>query len=98
MCPYITQDERKKIDPFLDLLIVSIDNPGKLNYAYTYMAHKYLKSRGVNYKHINEVIGVLSCVQHELYDKIARWYEDKKELENGGIGVINASDNSMDKK
>jgi hypothetical protein len=40
---------------------------------------------GKNYKHINEIIGVLECAKQEFYRRVAAPYEDTKIQENGDV-------------
>ena len=81
--PYIKHDRRKYLNP------LSQDfarNPGELNYQIIKLITNYLKTKSdVNYAILNEVVGVLSCVQQELYRKVISIYEDKKEAENGPV-------------
>ena len=83
MSPYIKHDRREYLNP------LSQDyprNPGELNYQITKLITDYLKTKSdVNYAILNEVVGVLSCVQQELYRKVISIYEDKKEAENGPV-------------
>lgn len=81
--PYIKHDRREYLNP------LSQDyprNPGELNYQITKLITDYLKTKSdVNYAALNEVVGVLFCVQQELYRKVISIYEDKKEAENGPV-------------
>ena len=85
--PYIKDPEIR------DGLLGGIIRPhdaGELNFVLTSLCHEYLKYKGVNYKSINEVIGVLDCTKMELYRMIAAPYEDKKRLENGAVSELDA--------
>jgi len=61
------------------------DSAGELNYAITRLLDSWLDERGVNYTHINAVIGVLECAKLELYRRVAAPYEDIKCAENGDV-------------
>jgi hypothetical protein len=63
-------------------------NAGELNYLISWLAHRYLKDKGLRYQNINEVIGVLECAKLEFYRMIAGKYEDKKRIENGAISNL----------
>lgn len=63
-------------------------NTGELNYLITRLCHQYIQEKGLKYKNINEVIGVLECAKLELYRMIAAPYEDKKKRENGAISEL----------
>jgi len=89
MSPYIPQDRRDDIPS----LMMDIDGPGELNYYITAICLDYL-DRGIwnttddgkpGYREYNEVMGVLTCVQHELYRKRIAKYEDIKCEKNGEV-------------
>jgi len=84
--PYVKEENR-------DMQVDELEaGPGELNYILTGFIHAYLKGKGgINYRNINEVVGVLECAKLELYRVLASPYEDKKALENGNIS-------SLDKK
>lgn len=78
--PYIAPNRRFEI--IHDLTV--IDLPGDLNFAITHMVDRYLGDT-INYRKINEVIGVLECAKLELYRRIAAPYEDGKCAVNGDV-------------
>lgn len=88
--PYITQDERDRIDPFLKSLLESnlLNGPGELNYVISRIIHKYIQTFGCCYTTLNEAIGVLECAKLELYRIICAPYEDKKRTINGTISEL----------
>ena len=63
-------------------------NPGELNYVITCIAHGYIMDGDLNYKTLNEVVGVLECAKQELYRQVAAPYEDIKKTENGNISEL----------
>lgn len=86
--PYIAQEDR---GGFVELKRIP-DSPGKLNYLLSSLCIAYLRERGqyegqtvLTYGGINEVMGVLACVQAEFYRKQAAAYEDKKAIANGDL-------------
>jgi len=84
--PYIKQKERDEIDEHLTGLHSCIFNAGQLNYAITKLCDMYLNSYGKErYIYYNEVMGVLTCAQLELYRRKVSAYEDKKLDENGDV-------------
>jgi len=86
--PYIQQKEREEIDERLKELLNHMNqhfSTGELNYTISSLVLSYLMRKGVNYKHINEVIGVLECAKLEMYRRIAVPYEDGKIDDNGDI-------------
>jgi hypothetical protein len=78
--PYIKQDRRLP-----DTNLLHPQNTGELNYLFTTIAHTYLKQHGLNYQHLNDVIGALENAKLELYRRVASPYEDKKIQENGDV-------------
>ena len=63
-------------------------HPGDLNYAFTVIAQAYLKQHGLNYQHINDVVGALEGCKLELYRRVAAPYEDLKVKENGDVKEV----------
>ena len=78
--PYVNKESRESISenniP---------QNPGELNYLITISIDDYLNYHGLNYQHINDVVGVLECAKMELYRRIAIPYEDVKKEKNGDV-------------
>ena len=86
--PYVTKDRRDHFKEALGMIEKNIENgctPGDLNFVITKICLFYLGSRGKNYTHINDIVGVLECAKNEFYRKIASIYEDGKEKENGDV-------------
>jgi hypothetical protein len=82
--PYINQPIRDMIDetPLGD---VDVNTPGELNYAFTRLAHNYLRANGESYSNFNDIIGALEGAKLELYRRRVVPYEDKKIEENGDV-------------
>jgi len=86
--PYITQEDRPQYDDVLAELIgllkekppESVD--GHLNYVVTRVIKEVYPLR---YYHINKAMGVLECIQHEFYRRVAAPYEDTKIEQNGDV-------------
>jgi hypothetical protein len=84
--PYITQGTRK----LLDELALRPVEPGQLNYLIARLCNEYVEWRKIeegkpSYSILNEVIGVLACVQAELYRRVVAPFEDRKCIENGDV-------------
>lgn len=94
--PYIKREDRTKILEGLEL-VPEMNHPGELNYAITVLCHCFLENNGgLNYRNVNEVIGVLECAKMELYRKVAVPYEEKKIELNGDVETeITSEANSM---
>ena len=85
--PYIKQDARKELDPYLRALINALaEHPsGSYNYAITMLLHAFLAERGLCYETLNSIMGIISCVRDEFYATVVRPYEERKRRENGDI-------------
>ena len=85
--PYVNPKIRKK----LEQQETPANTPGCLNYQITKLIHNHIEEFGLNYRMINEVIGVLECAKLELYRMIAAPYENQKMLQNGRISKLDAT-------
>jgi hypothetical protein len=89
--PYITPDKRNDLDDPLASLAAKVivedskSQAGVLNYCISALFNEVLKTRGLNYSNVNELIGVLECAKLELYRRVASPYEDLKVEENGDV-------------
>ena len=80
--PYIDQQVRGHLDSgeFVP------ERAGELNYVLTRTVEDYLtRQGGISYSNLNEVLGVLTAVQLELYRRLAAPYEDEKRDQNGEV-------------
>ncbi|MCW4013212.1 hypothetical protein DRO31_05435 [Candidatus Bathyarchaeota archaeon] len=86
--PYIAAEDRPQYDKVLaELTELLKKNPpesidGHLNYVITKVIKEVYPLR---YYHINKAMGVLECVQHEFYRRVAAPYEDTKIEQNGDV-------------
>lgn len=97
--PYISEDERPKLDPAIESMIDAIlfdvkpENSwelskllGRINYCFSRVsAHLTLTEDGVSYRNVAMITGVLENIKQEFYRRVASQYEDKKIVENGDI-------------
>ena len=88
--PYIKSSRREKINPcslpennIIDMNF--IECAGDLNYAITVIIHDYVRRKGENYQHYNDVIGALEGAKLEVYRRKVSNYEDQKSQENGDV-------------
>ncbi len=92
--PYITKKLRElyqdEIDHFEALHAAHITD-GELNYLLSSLCHSVLKKQGLKYSKINMLIGVLNCVELELYRTVASDYEDLKREQNGSVSILDAT-------
>lgn len=89
--PYIKPFDRSQVDSEIDHLIVELlefqqqSRSGACNYTFTRILHSVFGLDNPTYEKINTCIGILGCVQQELYRRKAVPYEEKKIIENGDI-------------
>lgn len=93
--PYIKQDSRHVFESHIQNLANDAENAGDLNFIITRMLHLYLKKKGLRYANCNEVIGALECCKLEMYRVLVGRYEDEKIVENSGVGVFPAYEESI---
>jgi hypothetical protein len=77
--PYITADER------LEMQSEGPTTPGRLNLAITQLILWYIQKKGLNYTHLNDVMGALESAKQEFYRRVIAPYEDLKKEENGDV-------------
>ena len=89
--PYISQEKRMLLAPPLASLAAGVfveeskNQAGVLNYCISALLNEVLKTNGISYRNINELIGVLECAKLELYRRVASPYEDEKIQSNGDV-------------
>jgi hypothetical protein len=77
--PYITSEDREYAS------FAGGNNPGHLNYFFTNGIQQYIKTKGLSYQTINDIIGALEGAKMEFYRRIAVPYEDVKKDLNGDV-------------
>ncbi|MBI5780002.1 MAG: hypothetical protein HZA49_11200 [Planctomycetes bacterium] len=98
--PYIDKTSRKAIEPELKALIKKLKSipmekvDGHINYCISTMmkelyspspARTPMNISGGGYFNYNRMMGVVACVQQELYRRLVAPYENKKIKENGDV-------------
>ncbi len=85
--PYIKKEDRRRLyeNEASENEFVYPETAGELNYCFTMLAIRYLKQKGENYQHINDIVGALEGAKLELYRRVASPYEDQKIEENGDV-------------
>jgi hypothetical protein len=85
--PYIPQQQRVDIQD--DLMVEGLDwtpeNAGELNFLVSTFIANYIRTKGLKYAVVNEMIGALECAKMELNRVIIGPYEDLKIQENGPV-------------
>lgn len=91
MMPYISKEKRMLLEHPLASLAAGViveeskNQAGVLNYCISALLNEVLKTNGISYRNINELIGVLECAKLELYRRVASPYEDEKIQSNGDV-------------
>lgn len=85
--PYITQNDRVDFDTILSTM-PGIYSAGQLNYVITRICDAYIKQHGLKYQTLNDISGVLTNANFELYRRVAAPYEDIKIGENGDAYTV----------
>jgi hypothetical protein len=83
MSPYIDPPSRRVVVDGSGPIL----RPGELNYQLALAIDQYLRTNKVSYNTLNDVMGVLTCLSHEVYRRIVAPYEDKKLKENGEVFI-----------
>ncbi len=85
--PYIPQTRRDEID--LELIAERLnwvpENAGELNFLVSTFIANYIRTKGLKYAVVNEMIGALECAIMALNRVIIGPYEDIKIAENGPV-------------
>lgn len=90
--PYISQENRQKLDPIVAELVQTIRNndntlgrfsDGDVNYVITKVLISLYGED--SYYVLNRGVGVINAVQQEFYRTIVVPYEDQKRYENGDV-------------
>ena len=94
--PYVMEPRRREIlvQAVLDasgeahecvLVRTAANSPGDLNFGISELCKAYIRSHGLNYTTLNEIVGVLECAKLEFYRRVTAPYEDEKIKQNGDI-------------
>lgn len=77
--PYIPPLERDRLQTDVE------KNCGELNYSITKLVDTYIKTKGLSYQTINDIMGALEGAKLEFYRRVALPYEDSKITINGDV-------------
>lgn len=94
--PYIPEQQREDIH--FDMQEQGVDwtpeNAGELNFVVSTFIANYIKTKGLKYATVNEMVGALECAKMELNRVIIGPYEDLKIAENGPVyaGILPGSE------
>ena len=79
--PYIKPGDRRELDENLRSPATS----GELNYVFTRAAIFYVRTHGLSYTTINDIVGALDGAKVEFQRRVAGPYEDTKIANNGDV-------------
>ncbi len=77
--PYITNENRWALQSRY------AQTPGELNYQISKLLTKYVRTKGLSYQTINDIMGVVDCAGKEFYRRVALPYENTKLSQNGDV-------------
>lgn len=80
--PYIKKEDREKL---AHPNFWAPNTPGDLNYLFTKLIKEYIDLNGLNYQHINDIVGALEGAKLEFYRRVVAPYENSKIRENGDV-------------
>ena len=83
--PYIPQARRAELRGISRRPGLRAENVGELNFCITTLLLAYLEMQGITYQTLNDVVGVLGCVEAELNRRLIAPYENQKIRENGDV-------------
>jgi hypothetical protein len=78
--PYVDSNDRQNLgDGYTP------ENAGQLNYMLAQVVDQYIEDKGLSYQTLNDVAGVLNCLNLEIYRRITAPYENVKISANGDV-------------
>jgi hypothetical protein len=85
--PYIKPDDKAYPPSHASNMWVTDKDsaPGELNWKIAVLVDGYLRTYGVDYQRLNDVVGALECNKLEIYRRLAAPYEDQKIRDNGDV-------------
>lgn len=81
--PYIKQERRVALDPYIEALSNKISSRGELNYAMTALILSEV--RGISYEELASLIGDIESMKMEFARRMLFPYEENKRKENGDV-------------
>jgi hypothetical protein len=85
--PYLKKADKNKLSKIVKAIKATpVSTAGELNFLITSLIHEYLKTQGLNYQHINDIVGALDGAKVEFQRRIVGPYEDLKIQDNGDVG------------
>lgn len=78
--PYVDSNDRQNLGDGY-----SPENAGQLNYTLALVVDEYIETKGLSYKTLNDVTGVLTNLNLEVYRRLTAPYENVKISTNGDV-------------
>jgi hypothetical protein len=82
--PYISDEERYRLDLLVDALAKEVYTGGQFNYVVTKLALSQLDGT-INYAALSQVLGDLEACKLEFYRRAVVPYEETKIEDNGDV-------------
>lgn len=73
------------VEDKFNVYVPHIRTAGELNYVLTRIVLGYLRTHGLRYSTINDIVGALECCKTEFARRIIGPYEDKARDRNGDV-------------
>ena len=83
--PYIKQDKRRQLDPYLAELAAKVNSEGELNYCIYKISCLLIERLGESYDNYSMCSSAMEHAKLEWYRRRVAPYEDRKIEENGDI-------------
>lgn len=85
--PYLKKQDKDNFKILVKAIkSAKVTTAGELNFLVTTLIHEYIKNQGLNYQHINDIVGALEGAKVEFQRRIVGPYEDLKIEQNGDVG------------
>jgi hypothetical protein len=85
--PYLKKADKENLNKIVKAMkSTKVSTAGELNFLITTLIHEYLKTKGLNYQHINDIVGALDGAKVEFQRRVVGPYEDVKIQDNGDVG------------
>jgi len=78
--PYILKSERDALHSG-----APIASAGQLNYCISKLIQGYIRTKGLSYATLNDIVGALEASKLEFYRRVVVPYEEQKKAENGDL-------------
>ena len=95
--PYISQRNRRSLDPYIEAIPVRGAVAGELTYIITRILLRWLREGFAGYAERALAVGILETAKLELYRRNLGPYEDQKREEHGDVYGAEAQEDGADR-